>query len=52
VILAIALILLALLVGVVLLVRFFRSGEEAVRGGSFGRQFVGRNGEDWGPKSN
>jgi hypothetical protein len=51
VVVAIAIVLLAVLVGVAFLVRFFRSGEEAVRAGSFGRQLFGRDGEDWGPKS-
>ena len=50
-IVVVALAALLVVVPIVLLVLRFRSGEESVRGGSWGRQYFGRNGEDWGPKS-
>jgi len=52
VILVLVIVVLAILVPMVLLGLRLRSGEESVRGGSFGRQYLGRNGDDdWGPKS-
>lgn len=50
-IVGVAVLALLVVVPIALLVLRFRSGEESVRGGSWGRQYFGRDGEDWGPKS-
>jgi hypothetical protein len=47
----IVVVLVVVLLPIAYLVWRFRSGDEAVGGGSLGRQYFGRDDDDWGPKS-
>ena len=50
-VIAIVLVLALVLLPGAYLVWRFRRGDEAVGGGSLGRQYFGRDDQDWGPKS-
>ena len=48
---ALVVIVVIVLTPIVVLIARLRGGEPTTGGSSFGRQYFGRNKDDWGPKS-